>query len=309
MSKADLFFIIKSSNIKGELSNGSLKCESSDFLLEEPSDMYQYKNIMSKHTALVAKKLKGAIRNKVDEIVVLLGTPWINKKIESSDYHFKKPNVITKKFLDKLSKDSELVAVLVNGYRLKNPLNKTVNNIRSINFNLDLKSDKISWIKQILDDYFPSSKFVFKSSLFETYKGILEKYPDKDDFLLIDIAGEMTELLLVKNDMPILSSNFSYGSNQLIRDVSEQKGIGNVITMSLMKHYDSVIQDPQIDLLIERHRNILMSKIKDTLQGENIPKVVFLIIKDELMKIYKNMIHLDLHNSKVVEVDELEVII
>lgn len=67
--------------------------------------------------------------------------------------------------------------------------------------------------------HFPHANVSFHSSVFASYVAIRDYYPDKDDFLLVIISAENTEVVVVRRDIIVESISFPLGEGLLVRSV------------------------------------------------------------------------------------------
>ncbi|MEK7460233.1 MAG: hypothetical protein AAB628_01645 [Patescibacteria group bacterium] len=177
-------------------------------------------------------------------IYCTLSSPWFISKTRhiqiSRETSFKVDEKILNDFLDEdienLKKElngtltvkdiavieKKIIQMKLNGYEIKNPLGKTTPQIEIIS-NVSLSSDRtIESIERAIGHFFHTKSMHFCSFPLAAYSTVRDIFPEKKNFLFIDITGEATDISLISNDLLIGTTSFAQGKNFFIRAISSE---------------------------------------------------------------------------------------
>ncbi len=130
-----------------------------------------------------------------------------------------------------------LIRVKLNGYETASPYLKKVSNAElSVAMSLVPHSLLLSLVTILKDVLHISStrSFTFPLVSFSAMQTI---FPHETDFLLVDIAGETTDISFVEDNIIVGSHSFTLGRNSLIRTVSEKLQLPSDMTLSHLSLY------------------------------------------------------------------------
>lgn len=206
-------------------------------------------------------------------------------------------------FSDGANIDSELIekkiiGAKLNGYKLDNAYNKKSNNIELAFF---LTSTPKSLIKELEDT--AVKHFTFQSSHFNSFSlasfsAIRDIYPDKEDFVYLDVHGELTDLSVVKEGVLTESVSFPMGRNYFIRKLSEDFQISSEEAHSLINLYIRKDCDEKTSKKIQTSINDSLKHWSDNFHSTltslsssiYIPRTIFTIAGDEFSTFFvKNL--------------------
>lgn len=115
--------------------------------------------------------------------------------------------------------------------------------------------------------------------------------PTINDYLFLDISGEITEIAIIKNGVLFDSISFPFGKNSIVRKLSEDLGTNKeeaISRASLYKSNDSIkIANSKISKIIENlmkewHKLFDIS-IKQLLSNIALPQGIFLCLMTMLV--------------------------
>ncbi len=248
------------------------------------------------------------LRDSVDEVCILLGSPWYEAKYKNlaiSNQNIK----ITKNFIEEtitksITKDSDQVQIekiisnfKIDGYDLNNPINKKFNNFEFSVFESFVDSDAMNRIETTLKTYFKKAKLNFHTHPTVANATIKRHYPDISNYLTFDVAGEITEMNLVLNNKIVGFFYIPYGSHAFIREIMNQCNYNEQTAFSKLNlisegHTDVNCQTKEQNIFTE-FSNIWLSKIKKVLDDNNIqstPSNIFILADQEVRNQIKESI-------------------
>jgi len=140
--------------------------------------------------------------------------------------------------------ERELVRVKLNGYETTNPYLKRV---RSAELSIYMSLVPHAILKTITDLLADKmhvgniKAFTFPLVSFGTIRKL---FPKEVNYFLVDVAGEMTDVTCVREQIIIGSSPFPTGRNALIRDVAKKMNVSSEIALSHLTMYaNDVLED------------------------------------------------------------------
>jgi len=172
-----------------------------------------------------------------------LSSPWYESETKMISVKKDKPFVVTHKILDDLIKketnlfrssvskagkmndesqiiDMKNIQIKLNGYETGDPYGKRAKNIEAALF-IGLSSKKVlEAIESKVSRVFHSSKIKFSTFSLSAFSTVRDIFTDIDNFLLLDITGEVTDITLVKNDVLLETTLFPMGKNFIMRKIA-----------------------------------------------------------------------------------------
>ncbi len=121
--------------------------------------------------------------------------------------------------------ESAILQVRGNGYPTKAPLNKMVRELSLVLYVSYLSRPIAEKIRQVLLDSFPEAEEVqFISSTYAVYEGITHYLNPPHQYLMLEINGEITDVTIVRDLLPVDTVSFPFGSSTLVRTVAHNMG-------------------------------------------------------------------------------------
>lgn len=157
-------------------------------------------------------------KNKVFIFTQELADELIKKEITSSlkknlDYHNHDVDLI----------DRKTIAVRANGYSSRNPIGKEMNELQIDSLVTVMSKGTKETFEHIIEKVFHRLP-VFTSNIFVSYNDSQKSLPNENDAIIMDIAGEMTEILITRNDHLELIGTLPSGTHHILRDTAETLG-------------------------------------------------------------------------------------
>ena len=240
---------------------------------------------------------------------VFYGSPWYGSEIRSINVTEKKAKTLKKDFLEKTIKDSYIdtpvkkmieqkcLSVSVNGYKAKNPFDKK------------FKKLKIDFIESFLheDTYNDINEIVIKKTNLEDIKHsthpitmhtvLSEKFEPVDNYTILDISGEITEMTIVKKDEIKKTVTIPHGSHFFVRGLAKKC---NLDFMNSFSKLDMILNEEVNEKCEENSLRAFKDmkvewadEIREVMKRSNIkslPHDVFVLVDNEVVKLTRNIL-------------------
>lgn len=203
----------------------------------------------------VLSMLKKITHTKPQHISVYLSSPWYTSQVRVAKISRKTPFVVTKKMLDDVvarelkafeaetrkhtegsqeelkTIESKLVGVTLNGYMVDDPVGVSARDLELSIFLSIAPMRTLSGIKKLVMDKCSHASIDFGSFLGAAYIVLRDHLHQEQDYLFVDIGGEVTDVTLVRDGVPRRTVSFPRGRNFMLRSLS--KGLNRSITESV----------------------------------------------------------------------------
>ncbi|MDQ5901497.1 MAG: hypothetical protein QG580_212 [Patescibacteria group bacterium] len=248
-----------------------------------------------------------------DKVYAILSSPWSFASLKNikrtSTTNFK----VTEKFVNDLIQDEienkkktnsaldvlidkRLVDIKVNGYEIENPFGKQVREL-SINLFISMSS---TYIINAIEDTIMSTyhkNIKFTSQMFSDFMVVRDIFDNLNDFIILNIDEEFTEVSIMQNDNLIHSSSFPYGKNTLIRKIAKNIGKNTIEAKSLIfAYYNSHLTDKQVNSLSSAIKSANMEWINSlkriftgVLTDMVLPEYIFMVTDDSSKEWFANL--------------------
>ena len=216
-----------------------IEAERIDFPLREIPDTDRMKNDLLENLDTLCRDLQGKVGRRPDKIFCVLATPWAHGELRSIKFA-SSGFVFTEKFAAKLIEDEaekfrdewqnlkqvidkRTVRISLNGYAIDNPHGERA---RSLDISLFLSLAEEGLIMKIEEKIHKTFKarIAFTSQMFADFICVRDIFDMKNDFLVLDIGEEVSEVSVMKDDHLIGTAFFPYGKASIVRHVAEKLG-------------------------------------------------------------------------------------
>ena len=121
--------------------------------------------------------------------------------------------------------EKNIIQTLLNGYNVNKPYGKETNRI-DITLFMSMISDEIRRkVRDIIEKIFNTDNILYNSFALASFSVTRDVFSAEKDFLLMDISGEVSDIMLIRDDVIVKTSTFPLGSNFLIRKTAEALNI------------------------------------------------------------------------------------
>lgn len=249
----------------------------------------------------------------IDRVFCVFSSPWCVSQTKTIRIKENSDFKLTKKYLDELvnnqknifeSGDSKtrqiieekIIQLKINGYPVTNFQNKLVRDLEiSVIFTfmpndiLDLINKTILGTFNIPNIWCHSSSLVFFSTLRDLFSY-------KNDFISLNVTEEITDIMIVKDNIIFSEVSIPIGRNHFIRELSKSLNVSEEVANSMFNLHqgnnNNKLASLQDDIKIESIISPWIDKIITTLslQKENvyITDLLFLISRNDISLYLKN---------------------
>lgn len=200
------------------------------------------------------KETGSAIDSKISEIHFVLSSPWIVSKAKTITQVYKRPVTVTKNGIVSIIErervgdapdqtgpveiiEEKIFSVRLNGYHIIDWEGKTAQNI-GISFAVSVAgTGMIQRFRDICRHIVPERKISFHSSLLLQHVGIKILKPEKRDYALIHIHGELTDLVISEDNDCVFFGSFPMGIATVTRLIGRETKSSDNAADSLIALY------------------------------------------------------------------------
>lgn len=280
---------------------------------------------LEKEAVLTLEKTAGALFNrkigKLDEVICVITTPWshsetkrissckhsnfkvteklinelINKEIYSISKNLKEKYLGEKDIIEKL-----VTEISLDDKPMADPIGKSCQFLDlSLSYSFANKSF-IDKSKEALMSVFHSTPISFSSFSILTYLMIRDTRPGNESHLILDVAGESTDISVINKGIFGEKFSFPFGKKTLLRELASELKIEKRDAYELFKLYYqnnlSLGHREKLKKYFEAKERYWSEELKKCLltipKYHNLPSVVFLTIDPDMRKwffeIFKN---------------------
>ncbi len=231
---------------------------------------------------IVANKIYMAGVGVSTAIFCVLSSPWHVSQTRVIKFKKNTPFVFTSKFADNLiqkeitlfeeenltkylhagnlvrSIEFKNIKTMLNGYETLNPLNQKAQELEMTIFISISPEQILKKIEETIGKYFHFKKIKFSSFLLSSFAVVRDMYINQENFLLIDIGGEVTDISMTKKNILYGSISFPLGCNFIIRGVASTLHISFNEAMSLI----SIFKNGHATESVSKKLELVMNKLK-----------------------------------------------
>lgn len=193
--------------------------------------------------------------------------------------------------------EKELFQVKLNGYKTNNPFGKKTMNFEIFLFLTASPEKVIDFAAYEIKKFF-NLPVKFSSFVLPSFVIIRDIFPDDRNFVMIDVAGEITDVSIIKDDILLETSSFPFGRNSLIYNISKSTGYSVAQAETFLGLY---VDDKIQDKYKEKIRNILLDCEKEWMKYLSktfaiiskkvfLPSKIYLTVDEDIEKLFKKYI-------------------
>lgn len=262
---------------------------------------------------LTVKKLKNIYSGRIDEILCVFSSPWFASKTKIITLTREKPfeikNDFFSQFIEEEAKifegfknenglfiEHEIVKAELNGYFTKSPVGKIAKSVKAHVYLSAGVEKAMELMEKEIAKNFIHTPLRFATSSFVVFKVLNDIINNKEGFLIIDIGGETTEIILIRDNALEQSVSFPKGTNLLFRKTATALNTFLKETPSIVKAYSmghrTLESSDKIAAAIKSSvgewRDSLKSSFVAISQESLLPQNVFVIGDDPVCKFFSS---------------------
>jgi hypothetical protein len=206
--------------------------------------------------------------------------------------------------------------MMLNGYAVSAPSNQKAKELE-ITILVSMSAEEaLEKIKETIGKHFYSRDIKFHSFATTSFSVARDMFVHQDDFLLIDIGGEITDISMIKKDIICSSISFSFGRNFLIRGISSVLDCSLAEASSYVSLYkDGHIEDEslkKIEPVIKKLKGEWLTKFQEALvnlsNDISIPATIFLTVDQDLADFFTETIKSEQFNQYTLTESKFRVV-
>lgn len=291
-----------------------IKTYREDIPFREKIDFTEFMNDMIKSVGNVCQKISSSGVLAPQKISVILSSPWYISEAKHINFEDKHSFLFTEKMSDKILGqeiisiknnhnkmygegddgviiiNKDILEVKLNGYIVHDPINKKARSVE-MDMILTLASKScIRLIKKAVGSVFSDIPQEFNSAMSSLHITTREKYHDINSFIIIDVGGEVTDIVVVLDDVPKHIASFPFGRQTFFRYLKKWLNKDITETKSLFSMYQDGNLSTEEKIKIEKALNPIkkmwLGDLADSLneipEPRIIPSAVFFLVNKEV---------------------------
>lgn len=290
--------------------------------IEEKVDINHFLLSTIKSLEIVVNKIYKAGLGAPSQIFCVLSSPWYVSQIRIINFRKNTPFIFTSKLADELVKkeiklfeeehllkysnpdnkfrviELKNIKMTLNGYETSEFLNKKIKEFEMTIF-ISISAEQIlKKIEDTIDKYFNFKQMKFSSFILSFFTIARDMNLKQEDFLLVDIGGEVTDIAMVKKNILRESISFPLGCNFFTRGVASDLGC----TLSEADSFISLFKDGHAEKSIAKKLILILNKLRKEWLKEfqdslvnlsndiSIPSIIYIVIDDDLADFFSETI-------------------
>ncbi|MBI2618437.1 hypothetical protein HYW58_03235 [Candidatus Kaiserbacteria bacterium] len=194
------------------------------------------------------------------DIIAVFGSPWHDTRTIAASFEHHESFKVTDRVMDNLlaqirdkknnsPKDSGKTSVVIeekiihsslNGYVTNSPLGKTARRINVTFLESTVSKDMHERVSSVIHEVFsPDVPLILRSFTLTSFSLARDMFPEKKNFLLVDVTGEVSEISVIQDSILGDTLSFPYGRNTVVRNIAKSAGSLPEETLSRVKMYFS----------------------------------------------------------------------
>ena len=296
-----LVFHIGSGTVSGayvefDKQNGSrvpriLSVRTKEVLITSKLEFPSLLNGMQKALSIVSEELVETKLGKPSKIICFLGSPWYATQTRTLRTSKNASFVVTKKLVEDLVKkeveffekeellkwkgsgdeavlvEREIHKFLLNGYAVSDPYESKAKELE-ISLVLSIApATVLESVRKSIENSFHTREIIFHSFLYAGTLVLSDLFISHDNFLLVDIGSEVTDIALIKGNTLSDSISFPSGSNTILREFAEHIRTPVSDILPLLSLYNDGKLESSIALRTEKALTPLLDKWTSAFQS------------------------------------------
>ena len=232
---------------------------------------------------VVTEKLIGEILEKDEDD--------FEKSIKDGDY-----SKIFKQEVEAIER--KIIETRLNGYSVNAPYSKKARNLEVSLYTSIVPKELLNMVREIMRSHFHFNVLEFSSAALGIFTMVRDLYPAEENFLIVTIAGEVTEVSVVSKGMLGDTISFPGGRMTLIRTLSRVLKITSEVGLSYIKLYGEQAIEKRFTQKIEKAVlefsgmwcSTFARAIEDLAKNNVLSKKIFLTVAGDVALSFQRLI-------------------
>lgn len=185
--------------------------------------------------------------------------------------------------------EKKIIEAKLNGYKMTEIYEKKTEDAELSLFMTSAPEYVLKELKETAHKYFNFRFSHFNSFALSSFSAIRDIYSDKENFIYLDVHGELTDLSIIKDNIFVESASFPSGKNFFIRKISEKLRVSSNEAYSLINLHASGKSDQvtsqkiqtAIDDALKSWVDNFHSVLTSLSLNMYVPRTIFMIVGDE----------------------------
>lgn len=208
------------------------------------------------------------------------------------------------------------IQTILNGYEARDPCNQKAKELEMTLFISMGEEAVLSGIEDIAQKHFHQKEIKFSSFLMAVFTVVRDMYVHQEDFLLVDIGGEVTDISMVKRNLLRASASYPLGSNFLIRNLASSlhtdfKEAKSLFSLYKDGHAEAKAME-RVEPTINKLKTEWLKKFQDSLSNLSsdisIPAAIFLTVDKDFANFFAEVIKTEQFNQYTLTESKFQVI-
>lgn len=255
-------------------------------------------------------------------VFCVLASPWYLSQTRTIEYHSDAPFLFTEKMADELiQKEIQIfgeenatnypgeehavrpielknIQTTLNGYGATKPLNQKATELEMVIFVSMCSESALSAIEESIHRYFHTGPIKFSSFAMASFTVIRDIYHTEENFLLVDIGGEVTEIFMTKKNVLRESISYPLGKSFLIRGVARELGCtldeaSSLISLAKDGHA-AISMAKKLEAITSKLKSEWLNKFQESLanlsKDISIPSKIFIVVDQGVAEFFSEII-------------------
>ncbi len=300
----------------------------------------RFLSLMTKSLQIVADKVYHAKLGAPSRIFCVLSSPWYMSQTRTISLKKNTPFIFTAKLaeelvqkeikifeeersakymnMDNLFRTIELknIKTILNGYETSQPLNQKAKELEITIFISTGGEQVLKKIEDTIGKYFHFKSINFSSFAMASFTIVRDINTKGEDFLLVDIGGEITDVFMIKKNALCESISFPLGRNFLTRGVVA----GLNCTLDEANSFISLLKDGHAEGKFDKEVTPIINKLRsewlltfqkslaDLSSDISIPSYIYVTIDKEMADFFSETIKTEQFNQYTLAESKFEVV-
>lgn len=308
-------------------------------LTEEKTDFERFLYLTTKALDTVAVKISKQRFGGPERIFCVLSSAWYVSQTRTIHLEKNAPFVFTSKIADSLIQkevamfeeeylkkyamsDAKVrpielknIKTMLNGYETNDPINQKAREVEMTVFVAVSGEQVLQKFEEIISRHFHRREIKFTSFIMTSFATVRDMYVHQDNFLLIDIGGEVTDISMIKKNILRESISYPMGRNFIIRSIASALHSTLDEAKAFISLYKAGHAAPEVEKKIEPHlvkaKNEWLKKFQSSLANIStdisIPAVIFIAIDQEFADFFGEIIRTEQFNQYTLTERKFEI--
>lgn len=341
-----LVFDVGSSSVGGALFYMRKEAPKIIFSIREPVTLEKeisfgrFLSLVAKSLDIVANKISTSGLGAPKKIFCVLSSPWYASQIRTIKLKKNAPFTFTSKLADGLIQkeisifeeeysakymhseggirpiELKNMKTTLNGYATLEPMNQKAKELEMTVF-ISLSPEQVlGEIEDVISRHFHRKDVKFSSFAMASFAVTRDIFAHQENFLLVDVGGEVTDISMVKKDALCGSFSFPMGCNFMIRGVAKFLDCALDEAKSFISIYKSGHASESINKKLEPVINKLKTEwlkkfqesLADLSNNISIPATVFMTVDQDLADFFAKIIRTEQYSQYILTESKFKVI-